>query len=953
MFNDVQSTVNIYNDSINTTTEPKNNNLRIDQNQNVLKENLRIMYLNIQSITNKINSIEHIIEQKDIHILCLSEHWMNSENFNCYNLTEHKLVSIFYRTTYKHGGVAIFCKNNMSAVNIPEITNLSIEITCEITAVYIENIKLIILTIYRTGDNLEKFIDIIEQALDYIVTYYPANTGIILAGDFNVNLMSSSIDKKKDIIINAMKLFNLHKTINDVTRYGNNSSTCIDNIFTNLIKYTATTYPAAISDHEAIILETQISLKLKSANNVYKRRVYKDHSVNNLLSDLIDENYQNVFEENDVNIKFNNFLATFMLYCNANLPFKRVHQSRKYKQPTDELQRLKETVDFAYHIYKQNRNENEFKTIYDNLKNNYNKACEREKQDNNTKEILVSENKTKTIWNIINKETGRSKKQINELLKGDEFNQYFCNITNSTTNKISNPPYTTDKYLKNVPVNGKTFFLKPTTEQEIEIIIKKLKPKRTQDIYGLDTIIIKKVASAILSPLCNIINACFCQGIFPDRMKTARVVPVHKKGDEKVMNNYRPISILPVFSKILEKLIGIRILNFLNENKYFTKAQYGFREQRSTVDAINDLVHFITDSFEEQEHCCAHLIDLSKAFDCMCPHIMLEKLEYYGIRGVGYKLIQSYFQNRLQLVDINGKTSSTQKLQRGAPQGSILGPLLFIIFVNDLPTNTTGHTILYADDTTICVRDKNAENLRVKIQAASKEASNWIKTNKLIQNNEKTCMIHFTSSKRHPELHGGTVRFLGVQLDSLLTWEPQIANLSKTLTSCIYAIKRISITANLAAVKATYHSLFHSKMIYGIATWGNSAHAKKIFTLQKKAIRSIVKLSSESHCKPYFQSLGILTLPGAYLFEVIKQTRKKIHDLPRRGDIHNYTTRQRQDLDIPSYRLQLTSARHTGERAYNKLPEEIKNKSNQALKQYLIKMAPYKVEEYFSTNNCT
>ncbi|XP_026475767.1 uncharacterized protein LOC113380961 [Ctenocephalides felis] len=234
--------------------------------------------------------------------------------------------------------------------------------------------------------------------------------------------------------------------------------------------------------------------------------------------------------------------------------------------------------------------------------------------------------------------------------------------------------------------------------------------------------------------------------------------------------------------------------------------------------------------------------DLSKAFDCV-PHKILKKLDY-GLRGVPLTLMQSYFTNRQQFVDWQYKLSNADVVPDiGIVQCSILGPLLFLIFVNKLPSNLNCHSTQFADDTALEVASKDIKVMNEKRQNAYKQTEEWFLANKIVLNRNKTVSINFTASRRHVELQGGEVKYLGLTMDSLLIWAKHIELLCARLSKAIYAIRRIRSIINQERARETYFAMFHSVLSYGILAWGHSAHTSKVMDLQKKAVRAIEGVS--------------------------------------------------------------------------------------------------------------
>ena len=341
------------------------------------------------------------------------------------------------------------------------------------------------------------------------------------------------------------------------------------------------------------------------------------------------------------------------------------------------------------------------------------------------------------------------------------------------------------------------------------------------------------------------------------------------------------------------------------------------------------------------------IYDLTKAFDCVSHTILLGKLHHYGVRGVALRLLTSYLQDRQQLVEVNGRRSAAQPVERGVAQGSLMGPLLFILYINDL-TVETGRLILYADDTTYVTRSENRDEGEEFIQRTSQQLQRWFATNELALNMDKTTKIHFCTSRR-VSLEREEAKFLGVILDTRLTWLPHIEALERKLASAVHAVRRVTTSINREAGRIAYFAMFHSRMVYGLAVWGASAYVGRIFVLQKRAVRSLTGAGRMDSCRPLFKSSGILTLAGEYVLQMITEELFK-NIPPKQNEIHHYNTRDGDMLRVPFSRLQTTDALSQAARLYNAVPEEIRTlplaKWRTPLKKHLVEHPIYTVEEF-------
>lgn len=452
-------------------------------------------------------------------------------------------------------------------------------------------------------------------------------------------------------------------------------------------------------------------------------------------------------------------------------------------------------------------------------------------------------------------------------------------------------------------------------------------------------------------PLTIVLNKCIQEAIFPSMLKVGKVVPIFKKGDKNKCENYRPISILPAISKVFEEAIKSRLMKFLEDHKMLTPNQHGYRRGHSTTSGILQIVEHVYRAFDEGMWTEMNMIDLTKAFDSVNHEVLLNKLEYYGVRGGPLDLLRSYLTNRVQLTEWNNTRSQHMNIYHGVPQGSVLGPLLFVLYVNDLPSNIVGAEIcLYADDTSVLVEAEDLETLCEKSRKAMVETNKWFTANKLQVNMGKTQSLLF--STRNSQI--STARFLGMTVDTNLKWNQHIDDLASKLSSTLFALKRLTYVATHQAAKTAYYSSFHSLLSYGILFWGSMAEAQRIFVLQKRAVRYLCNLKYNESCRTRFREEQILTLSSVFILAVVTHVHKNRDAFPQNGINHEYETRRRAEIRVPHHRLAATqrSLDYWGGKLYNRLPHEVKilpfAAFKKRVKKTLMETEPYTLEEFLT-----
>ena len=550
---------------------------------------------------------------------------------------------------------------------------------------------------------------------------------------------------------------------------------------------------------------------------------------------------------------------------------------------------------------------------------------------------------------------------IDEQGIANAFNNYFVSVGPGLAAKIPSVSSTFEKYLNTSLSNSMVLF--PVSAKEIEQEIDNLNISKSTGPFSIPVKVFKILRNFLSAPLAYVINYSFSNGVVPDKFKLARVIPIYKKGSKSILSNYRPISLISGFGKIMEKLMYNRLIDFLNKNNVFYSSQFGFRANHSTTHAVLQITDKIQNAIENKLFSCGIFLDLTKAFDTVDHNILIRKLEYYGIRGLLGDWFRSYLTDRYQFVSVKNTNSQQKPITCGVPQGSVLGPLLFLLYINDFykcAPDLDFH--LFADDSNLLCSDRNLQILESKVNNQLQKVYEWLCANKLSLNVDKTNFVIFYPPQRKRTstfklLMGrkdikekSSVNYLGVIIDCNLNWKVHVHELSKKLARSIGVLSKLRHFVPMGILIQLYHAIIFPFLIYSVIVWGNTyqSNLHPIVVLQKKAIRIITFFASREHTSPLFKKLNLLKFYDiVYVntaFFVHQYSNAKLPDVF--SDFftlirtqHNYNTRlaSRSTYSLPSVRTNYGKfrVRFIGTQIWNDIDESFKTLSIYTFKQKL------------------
>ena len=922
---------------------------------------LSVVHLNVRSIRNKLDVLAH--EIKDYDIVTLSETWLSDSTSDDSLLIDGFHPPIRQDRPDHYGGVAIYVKNNLICKPRPDLSVPTLE------AVWIETRlsqePLLVGSFYRPPNSNINYWRLIDESIKQVVqTPYK----FIILGDFNTDILNNPSPHLLDVIqLNGLELL-----VTSPTRITETSSSCIDLVLVPSKQFIShiDVLPPICSDHSVPLVKLKGHIH---QDTIFKRTIYNYSKLDkdNFLLDITNIDWNSIVSLPSIDTAAETFSETLLKSATNHMPVKEVTiRERDAPWMTEEIRKLRKNKNRIHHEAKTSNLCQQW-AQFRQIRNMYTAAIRKQKQKFITDiENYVSCNETtgsKKWWKIVNsfiKKKGFCGTEIPPIVDGNTVIYTNVEKANTFVKFFQNQSIIegNDDPLPDVPSAHSSLAEIQLTDVIVKKVLKDLNPSKAVGPDLIHNKILTVSSPVISAALTSLFNRSLLEGRFPCQWKIAHVTPIHKKGSRDKCTNYRPISLLSCVGKVLERCIQDCLLNYLRINDLITPCQSGFLPGDSTVFQLLSIYNDICKSFDKGVNTQAIFFDVSKAFDKVWHRGLLHKLEAVGIRGSLLEWFTDYLSDRRQAVVIKGAKSHYVPVTAGVPQGSVLGPLLFLIYVNDIVVDIKSVMKLFADDTSMYL-SLNNDDIRAEILGSDLEkVSTWATRWKVTFNQAKTELLNFSKQRNFQPLplnfenttltSTNTHKHLGIILQNNCKWDHHVKSLisrGRLLLACLSTYKH---RVSRKTLEIIYKSFILPIFDYADIIWDNCTKSlsDELEALHLEGIRIITgAVRGTSHAKLYSES-GLVPLAERrrrhkliFYFKIVNGLAPSYlaPELPHLiASLNPYHRRRMLDRQTPSCKTELYKSSFFPSTTilWNGLPECIKrSQSLGELKKHLSK----------------
>lgn len=932
----------------------------------IISQNIRSIYANFDNFIVMLSSFKF-----EADLIILTECRLNTNKPIPQIPNYHSHVTT--RQMNQNDGIVIYVKKSLK----PKVLEIQLS---QASCLQVDILNNTVLGIYRSPSNTnhDKFLDSLTLHLDTLAP----QKNIIIAGDININIRpkdreTSFEQRNRNNYLNMLSAYGILPGHTLPTREQN----CLDHFMLRFHKKKTSASIAilqtTITDHYTTFLKLS-----KIKNSEVTSKTVTTLNYEQALKYLQEKNIADLLFCHDPNL-LTELLIQKLTDCIVNNTItKNIPNSKRIIKPwiTQGILRCIKNRNKLQKNSRADPHNTILKITYCRYRNYCNNLIKKLKRKYERELITKSVTNTKLLWKNIKSitYTNQPKNQSIELLNIRQspmesvnfVNDYFANIGKQLAQQIEIQPNNNENPSNHqCPINTQidSFVLLETDHKEVEKTLMNLKSSSAPGWDSISTSFLKYCNVVVVPIITHLANVCFRTGIFPALLKKSIITPVHKGGSRDDVNNYRPISVLPALSKIIEKLTNTRLVNYFNKYNILSDTQFGFRQGVSTEDAISALSSLVTQHLDTGKKCLTIFLDLKKAFDTVSVPILVAKLEKMGIRGTPLNFFKDYLANRKQRVKIGAYTSGDADISFGVPQGSVLGPTLFLAYINDLCSLKVNNAKIfaYADDTAVVFSGNSWADVKLKAEEGMNHIAKWLNNNLLTLNATKTNYICFSISNRSQpdeafkiKIHScnnvsnnnckcpiimkvSQTKYLGVVIDQKLTWYDHLEHVSARLRKLGWIFKSLrhivptnyyseNSRAHRNILNEIYIALAQSVLIYCIPVWGGAGKSK--FINVERAQRSLIKImyfkKKRYSTEKLYEISGLLTVRQLYIIHtILKKHKSTPYDI-------NIISKRRKDL--------ITTLPHTNTKfatmQYNKRSAQLYNRVNRVIYIYPKKL---------------